>query len=101
MKRGKPLRRKTRLRPLGKRAAYNLEFRQVREEARKRANDYCEAHIEGICKVWGSDGHHKLMRSHGGKNTLANIAWLCRDCHSHIHLNPAWSYETGWLIRGV
>ncbi len=30
---------------------------------------------------------------------LANLVSLCRDCHSWIHLHPAESYESGWLVH--
>jgi len=29
--------------------------------------------------------HHKTFRSHGGKDTLDNIEWLCGRCHSLRH----------------
>jgi len=30
---------------------------------------------------------------------LANLVSLCRECHSHVHANPAESYELGWLVH--
>lgn len=57
-----------------------------------------EAHNKGL-RIWHF--HHKLRRSHGGPNTLENVVLLCDGCHEYIHRNPSWSFDNGWLIRGV
>ncbi len=67
----------------------------------KRSQGRCEAAIVFGCTGRGTDPHHKLMRSHGGKDSLDNMIWTCRLCHDWIHRNPAESYRDGWLIRGV
>jgi 5-methylcytosine-specific restriction endonuclease McrA len=42
---------------------------------------------------------HHLMRRSSGKERLerTNLVGLCRPCHQHIHDNPKYAYEAGWL----
>jgi hypothetical protein len=45
-------------------------------------------------------GHHRLMRSAGGPDTLANCLPVCHRCHRRIHDNrDGRSYDNGWLVR--
>lgn len=45
-------------------------------------------------------GHHRLMRSAGGPDTVANCLPVCHRCHRRIHENAdAKSYDNGWLVR--
>jgi 5-methylcytosine-specific restriction endonuclease McrA len=74
---------------------YRDELEAMRPLVTSRAHGICE-----VCSFRQSDQiHHKLRRSQGGTNHLANLVAVCSDCHSHIHDNPAWSYQNGWLIR--
>ena len=61
------------------------------------------ARSRGICEICGSGvaihRHHRLRRSQGGRNELANLLHLCRLCHDTVHAYPAVSYERGWLLR--
>lgn len=49
--------------------------------------------------------HHRRVRGMGGSgdpavNTgLANLLSLCSACHLEVHLNPARSYSSGYLVR--
>jgi hypothetical protein len=43
--------------------------------------------------------HHRRLRSQGGTNDPLNLVLLCDIHHGHIHANPAWSYDNGWLRR--
>lgn len=47
-----------------------------------------KARDRGRCRCCGSPGsdlHHILYRSHGGKDTADNLVTVCRDCHRAIH----------------
>jgi hypothetical protein len=96
LKRKTPLRSRT---PLRVRRGPNRLWRQVRREVESRANGRCEARVPDVCDIKGVHAHHLLRRSQGGVDDPSNLAWLCAQCHRHIHANPAWSYEHGWLIR--
>lgn len=64
-------------------------------------------HSNGRCPVCGrdlnNDGdiHHRKMRSQGGGNEMANLALVHRRCHTRVHLNPAWAYAHGFLVRST
>lgn len=60
---------------------------------------WCEAHIDGVCAGRAVHRHHRRIRAQGGTDDAANTADLCGACHEHIHRNPAWAYEHGWLRR--
>lgn len=67
----------------------------VRAEIRARAGGCCE-----VCRMSKIDHyHHKLMRSHGGKGTVANGLAVCGSCHAIIHTHPYLSYTLGYLVR--
>lgn len=57
----------------------------------------CQARIDGVCTYWGEHAHHVRRRSQGGSDTVSNLKWLCRACHSHVHESPAWAAEHGLL----
>jgi 5-methylcytosine-specific restriction endonuclease McrA len=42
--------------------------------------------------------HHRLMRSHGRNDGLANVLALCPGCHADVHDQRGNSVEHGWLI---
>jgi hypothetical protein len=65
----------------------------VVRELRKRSGGMCE-----ICHSSEAvHAHHKLMRSHGGKDTLENLLHVCAWCHHAAHSKPELAYEQGWL----
>jgi hypothetical protein len=49
----------------------------------RRSQGYCEIMLPG-CTVFGSDPHHRKLRSRGGSNTLDNLLLACRPCHDRI-----------------
>lgn len=87
MKRSKPLRS----RPVG------VISLRLREEVRERASLRCQR-----CGVSDytrrCDAHHRKLKSQGGQDTLENLAYLCRQCHDHVHLNREESVRDGWII---
>lgn len=44
------------------------------------------------------DGHHRLLRSQGGPDTLTNCVALHRLCHSWAHHNPEKARELGLIV---
>jgi 5-methylcytosine-specific restriction endonuclease McrA len=60
------------------------EFDTMTQELR----DYVYSRDEGQCLKCGnlgSDPHHVIYRSKGGKHKANNIATLCNKCHHKIH----------------
>ena len=83
-----------------KAARFARELHKVTPALVARSGGKCElSHLEGC------EGppvrHHKLMRSHGGTNELANLLFICDRHHNFLHANPALAYSEGWIIRGV
>lgn len=61
-----------------------------------RARGHCE--IGGpTCTGRGTEGHHRLPQSKGGRDVPSNSIWTCANCHQHIHRNPRWATEHGFL----
>ena len=71
----------------------------VRAKVVARSGGKCEAACSDSCQEKGGHLHHKLMRSQGGKHTVDNLIDVCLACHGHIHAQPKWSYEHGFLVR--
>jgi hypothetical protein len=80
-----------------------VSLTRTKPKGRARPNEplatWCEARIEDVCDGRAVHRHHVLRRSQGGGDEAANTRDLCNGCHEHIHRNPTWSYETGWLRR--
>lgn len=99
MKRGGPLKRRTRLRPRSeKRERYEAELDEKRMVLRQRSGNRCEAKLVG-CRGIPWEPHHLVRRSQGGTNNETNLMAVCTSCHMHVHLNPQWAYENGYLLR--
>ena len=83
------------LSPVSKRRKeQNKEYTKVRK-------DYMAAHprCELCNKADATDIHHKAGRWKGRLVDANFFMSLCRDCHEHIHKNPAWAYGNGYLIK--
>lgn len=61
---------------------------------------WCQVGVKG-CTGRATQRHHILRRSRGGGDEVENTTDACFNCHEHIHRNPAWAYENGWLKRGT
>lgn len=55
-------------------------WRKVSAFVRKRDKGKCRA-----CRKPGSEVHHIVYRSHGGKDEAGNLAIVCIQCHKLIH----------------
>lgn len=62
-----------------------------------RNHGRCEARCEGVCTTKAEHVHHIVLRSRGGSDDPANLAAVCNSCHRHIHDNPAWATEHGFM----
>lgn len=78
-----------------KRAAQNRVRARLRLEM---VGKPCEAQLEG-CAYTGTEHHEPGKRSQGADPTdPAQMVWVCRICHDHIHRNVAESVRNGWLL---
>lgn len=58
------------------------------KSAYDRLRKQCYDRDEGLCVMCGrqgTDAHHIVFRSQGGKDELTNLATLCRYCHEQAH----------------
>ncbi|MCI5836251.1 MAG: HNH endonuclease [Veillonellaceae bacterium] len=58
------------------------------KSAYDRLRKQCYDRDEGLCVMCGrpgTDSHHIVFRSQGGKDELTNLATLCRYCHEQAH----------------
>lgn len=72
-----------------------------RDRLRERHDGYCP-----FCGLpLGADFavHHRLLRKHGGDDSIANLIPLHHKCHNigtrSVHLMPERSYEWGFLVH--
>lgn len=112
MKRGGPIQRETPLRSsspsprdakpkerksTGKHVGKNKATRLAKE----RSGDTCEMRIDEQCLYYGSDFHHRLFQSHGGKWGIVNGLRSCRPCHGTV-TNPRGRRKEfehyGWIV---
>lgn len=101
LKRGKPLQRGTkrlarvtRLRRVGRRGReVRSKINAVRDEVLARAGGRCAR----FRKRRRLELHHRLSRARGGGHAAANLAPLCKPCHSGVtdHTAPDWR---AWLV---
>jgi hypothetical protein len=72
-----------------------------RNELYARSGGYCEKCGGSLGDNWAA--HHRLLRKHGGKDEIVNLLALHHECHNlgtnSVHLNPAKSYEAGYLVK--
>jgi 5-methylcytosine-specific restriction endonuclease McrA len=94
VKRGKPISRKK----SKKLSAYARELDKLTPALMDRAGWKCEIRVVPLC-AGNLERHHRLPRSHGGKNTMGNLLIACSDCHDYIEKHREESYERGWLIK--
>ena len=47
------------------------------------------------------DPHHRLSRSHGGKDDLRTLVAIHRGCHRFAHEHPAEAKRRGFLVSSA
>jgi hypothetical protein len=95
MKRGTPLKRRTRLRWQSTKRAAENRLRKKVAHAAFGTDPLCS---RPGCTAWAEDCHEPLTRARGGSITdPANMAPLCRPHHNELGSEPAWAYEIGLL----
>jgi len=85
--------------PLRRVSAKRRKLLSLYSDLRKtylQSNEVCE-----VCKEnEATDIHHKLPLGRGGKlNDTSIFLAVCRVCHDHIHSNPKWAEEKGYLLK--
>lgn len=107
MKRSGPLRRLTPLRrvtPLTRdRQARTRPLRRpsmpkgVRAAVYARAGGRCDRCRTPVpADEW--QAHHRMLRSRGGRDTLANLVALCLTCHEWVHAHPRHATLHGLMV---
>ena len=121
MKRGGPLKRKAPLKqggtlkrsPMKRRRStrgrqVDVEYASARSDF-GRAQPWCEIGLwlDGVTD-WGcsrrtQEVHHVVNRSQAPWliTDPRNFAGLCRACHHHVTVNPAWAKENGWSLPSL
>lgn len=92
---GKPVQRKT-----GKPGKHVGESKAKRL-AKTRSGGLCEICIPGVCLLRGTDFHHRLFQSQGGKWDIVDGLFVCRSCHMEITNTNGnrREYEAkGWIV---
>lgn len=82
-----------------KKARQGVQWRRVRRTVMIRSEGRCEARIPSVCTGTAEHVHHLRLQSQGGADEEANLLASCWACHAHIHANPAWSAEHGFIWR--
>ena len=70
----------------------------TKEAVWTRSRGFCEVAAIG-CYGPGTQLHHRLMRSQGGRHDAGNLLHVCAMCHDYIHAHPTYAYERGWLLH--
>lgn len=72
----------------------------------KPLRDVVSARDEGLCVLCGGElprrgwhCHHRKLKSQGGRDEAPNLIGLHDPCHSHIHMNPNWSKQRGYIVH--
>lgn len=87
------------LSPMGRKAQrFAAEFEAAKPTVLLRSGGFCEARTP-VCTGFGQHVHHKAGRVGKGVNKPEMLLHVCFACHSHIHGNPAESYEHGWMCK--
>ena len=75
----------------------DAEYLKLRERFLTE-NPICQVSVAG-CMNGATDVHHKFAGSNRDAFYLVQSTWLavCRNCHNHIHANPADARTMGWL----
>lgn len=60
------------------------EMAELRHQLFARTNGLCEKCFT-FAGWYEGQAHHVIKRSHGGSDSLENLAWLCADCHRKEH----------------
>lgn len=81
-------------RSMARAVARAKEYRQRLAEERQPV---CEVRAHPLCSGKGEHAHHRLPRSRGGSDDPTNLVWTCHLCHWHVHDNPGWAREEGWI----
>lgn len=74
-----------------KRAKEERIYREKTKPEFMSANPYC-----AVCGGVSCDVHHTIGRDGWRLNASEYFLAVCRDCHTHIELNPEWAKDNGY-----
>lgn len=105
LKRGGPIERKTRIRPVSKKREALNRARRDFVAGFLAAHPRCQAgplvmpvDHRHRCDLWSCDVHEVVTRARGGSILDAdNCRAICRACHDWIHSHPADATTVGLL----
>lgn len=81
--------------PMSGKPPFVWDERSTRAAVPNRSGGYCE-----YCHGRGTEMHHRVARSQGGRWTPANILHLChQDHHDFTFVRRALGYELGVLLH--
>lgn len=88
----------TTARPARKAAPPDPVTPATRAAVRARSGGVCEGQVTRACTGAAAHVHHRKLRRFGD-HRVVNLLDLCHACHEHVHKNPTWSYDHGFLVR--
>lgn len=80
----------------------------VYEEVRERDQHRCQFPVEmdkrgdtwqKCGQAYGTEAHHRLIRSQGGPDTAENLILLCNKHHVWVHRNSDEAGDMGLIIK--
>lgn len=116
MKRGGPIQRKTPMprgplrsrpsvdgssTPAKRKTGKHVGKTKATNQAKERSGNTCEMRIDEQCLYHGSDFHHRLFQSQGGKWEIRNGLRACRPCHNTVTNTNGRRKEFeyyGWIV---
>ncbi len=98
-KRRKPMKRSPMKRTSSKARARQREWNAIVAARMVEMNGLCEVKW-GNCTKTAEQGHHRLPRGRGGKNTRENCCVSCFNCHLQVHLFPREAEAAGFMLSG-
>jgi len=76
----------------------SVDEKQGRRFVWRRAGEWCEIRVAGVCAGAATDWQHRRNRSQQGTWAASNGLALCRPCHRYVHENPAEAMASGWTV---
>src|SRR3990167_5944827 len=75
-----------------KRQSEQYAYQKAKGELVAKTCGQCEAKIPNICSTYGTDLHHRRLRSRGSAYVPGEgeAILLCRMCHEFCHRNTRW-----------
>ncbi len=81
-----------------KRASQDRVYSKLRKDYLQN-NPTCQINVLNVCTTQSTDIHHSYAGANRSKYYLITPTWFscCRACHDHVHANPQWARDKGYL----